>query len=317
MKGYKIFNPNWTTANSFHWKVGETYEHEGKLEICESGFHFCKNPADCFRYYSFNPKNKVAEVEALGKIEEDTSKCVTNKIRIVREISWEEVLALVNIGQRNDGHHNSGDDNTGHFNTGDFNGGSYNSGSYNLGYGNVGDKNRGNYNTGDKNRGNYNSGSYNTGNHNVGYDNSGNWNIGNFNTGHCNTGNFNACTCNIGAFNTEPSKVYMFNKPCDLTWEEINRLPGMQTLQKLNPYDLTEWIPICSMSDEEKTAHPEYTVTKGYLRCNDFKDIFKEFWCKLNNHERQEITKLPNFDSAIFKEITGIDVTDKGDDTDE
>ena len=305
MKGYKVFNPNWTTANSFRWKVGETYEHDGKLEICESGFHFCKNPVDCFRYYSFNPKNKVAEIEALGNIKEDTTKCVTDKIKIVREIPWKEVLTLVNMGQRNDGHHNSGD-----FNTGDFNGGSYNGGSYNLGYCNTGDINMGKYNTGDKNRGNYNVGDHNTGDHNVGCNNSGNWNTGEFNTGHCNTGNFNACTRSTGFFNTESSKIYMFNKPCDLTWKEILRLSGMQILQKLSLYDLTEWIPIYGMTDEEKTAHPEYTVTDGYLKCKDFKDTFKEFWQELSSADRQEIMKLPNFDPAIFKEITSIDVTE-------
>lgn len=58
MKGYKVFNPDFT-CRSFQFEVGKTYEHKGELKICRSGFHFCRNVADCFNYYSFDPKNRV------------------------------------------------------------------------------------------------------------------------------------------------------------------------------------------------------------------------------------------------------------------
>ena len=52
VKGYKVFNPDWT-CRGFKYKVGETYEHNGDIKLCGSGFHFCINPIDCFNYYRF------------------------------------------------------------------------------------------------------------------------------------------------------------------------------------------------------------------------------------------------------------------------
>ena len=148
MKGYKVFNSDWT-CRGFQYEVGKTYEHEGEISPCNSGFHFCKRAVDCFNYYPFNSNNRVAEVEALGEIKTDGNKSVTNKIKIVRELSWHEVLELVNTGR----------DNTGKKNTGNYNSGNYNSGNWNSG-----DWNSGNCNSGDCNSGNYNSGNHNSGN---------------------------------------------------------------------------------------------------------------------------------------------------------
>lgn len=86
MKGYKVFNPDWT-CRDFQYKVGETFMHIGAIKICGSGFHFCKKLADCFNCYEFDSNNKVAEIEAIGDIIEAKDKAVTNKIRIVRELS--------------------------------------------------------------------------------------------------------------------------------------------------------------------------------------------------------------------------------------
>ena len=119
VKGYKVFNPDWT-CRDFQYKVGEIYEHDGNIELCGSGFHFCIEAVDCFNYYGFDSKNKVAEVEAIGLVETGDDKSVTNKIRIVRELDWLEVLKLVNIGKECTGNRNSGDWNSGNGNSGVF-----------------------------------------------------------------------------------------------------------------------------------------------------------------------------------------------------
>lgn len=333
MKGYKVFKPDWTTMNNFQWEVGKTYEHTGDLEICASGFHFCKNLVDCFQYYDFDPENKVAEVEVLGKIEVGFSarnvvhKCVTDKIKIVREIPWEEVLTLVNVGHENtgianagnynSGRHNVGNGNTGHYNvgdnnTGDWNVGDYNSGRCNTGNSNSGGRNTGYNNTGNYNTGNYNNGSYNTGwrnagSYNTGDSNIGDWNSGSYNIGDFNSGCFNACSYSIGFFNTKPSTIYMFNKPCDLSRKKINELPGITILRT---FKMAGWIGPSEMSNEEKKAHHDYTVSEGYLKFNCFKEAFKNFWQELDECDRQAIKDLPNFDPVIFKSITGIDISD-------
>ena len=134
MKGYKVFNSDWTCRN-FQYEVGKTYEMGGKPICCNRGFHFCKKALDCFRYYSFDPNNKVAEVEALGDIDtnNDDSKCSTNKIHIIREITWQEVLDLVNLGKGCTGLCNSGNWNSGNWNSGDCNSGDWNKSSFNNG----------------------------------------------------------------------------------------------------------------------------------------------------------------------------------------
>ena len=93
---YKVFDPDWKCRNK-QYKVGEEY-HEDKIKICEYGIHACLKVLDCFNYYSFDPKNKVAEVTILGQFElnDSDSKIVTDYIKIEKELSWNEVLILCN-----------------------------------------------------------------------------------------------------------------------------------------------------------------------------------------------------------------------------
>ena len=213
MKGFKVFNNDWT-CRGYQYKVGQTYEMDGEPQICNKGFHFCTKVTDCFSYYKFDPCNKIAEVEALGKVEEgaDDSKVCTNKIRIVREITWQELLAIANVGNGCKGYGNTGDWNTGDRNTGNRNTGNGNTGDWNTGNGNTGNRNTGDWNTGNGNTGDRNTGNRNTGDGNTGYWNTGNrnagdgntgyWNTGNGNTGNWNTGNRNAGNGNTGDWNT-------------------------------------------------------------------------------------------------------------------
>ena len=148
MKGFKVFNPDWT-CRGFQFEVGKIFEEDVKPRCCEKGFHFCVKAADCFQYYSFDSNNKVAEVEALGVVdtESDNSKCCTNKIHIIRELTWHEVLDLVNLGK----------DCTGLCNSGNWNSGNRNSGNRNSG-----NRNSGNRNSGDWNKTSYSNGCFNT-----------------------------------------------------------------------------------------------------------------------------------------------------------
>ena len=132
MEGYKVFEPDWT-CRGFQYEVGKTFEEDVTPSCCNRGFHFCKELKDCFNYYPFNPDNKVAKVIALGEIDEelDDSKCCTNKIQIIEEISWEDVLRMVNLGKGNAGLCNSGNCNSGNRNSGNRNSGNCNSGDWN------------------------------------------------------------------------------------------------------------------------------------------------------------------------------------------
>ena len=128
MKGYKAFDKDWK-CRDFQYKIGETYElPEGQeLKICQCGFHFCKNPIDVFGYYPFKDETMIAEVEALGEIQQEGTKYVTNKIKIVREFTRDELQLLIL-----DGRYNSGDYNSGNCNSGNYNSGNHNSGIFNT-----------------------------------------------------------------------------------------------------------------------------------------------------------------------------------------
>ena len=211
IKGFKVFRPDWTCnptgRNLKQYTCPGKFEEEGELNVCGHGMHFCQTAADCFNYYSFNSENKVAEVIAYGEVRTDGDKSCTDKLEIVREIPWNEVLRIVNIGKNCTGRCNTGDNNTGNNNTGYRNTGNCNTGSWNTGYSNTGNCNTGNNNTGNNNTGDSNTGNNNTGNRNTGDCNTedlntGSRNTGNCNTGNCNTGYRNTGNCNTGSWNT-------------------------------------------------------------------------------------------------------------------
>ena len=87
--GYKGFNDD-MTCRDFQYEVGQTYEIDGEIKPCSRGFHFCRKMADVFNYYG-GESCRYAEVEALGKVADDGSKSVTDKLCIVRELSKAEV----------------------------------------------------------------------------------------------------------------------------------------------------------------------------------------------------------------------------------
>ena len=287
MKGYKVFNHDWT-CRGFQYKVGETYEHKGDISICKKGFHFCREIAKCFNYYDFNPNNKVAEIEALGNVESDGDKSVTDKIKVVREISWDEMLRLANTGEGNTGLGNNGSNNNGSYNNGSNNNGWYNSGSYNSG--------------------SYNSGWNNSGSHNSGWNNSGWNNSGWNNSGSHNSGSYNSGSHNSGFFNTNDATVRLFNRNTKYKYKTIANCKGVQVLNW--NYENNWWVYSENMTEEEKKEHPEHETLGGYLKVIPYKDACKLMWEKLDDDEKQAVKEIPYFDAEVFKEITGIDVNE-------
>ena len=303
MKGYKVFKPDWT-CRGFQYSVGKTFEEDMTPSCCNRGFHFCTELKDCFSYYCFDPLNKVAEIEALGEIDTEATgkKHCTNKIKIVREISWEEVLKMINVGKANTGFGNTGNYNSGNYNSGHWNSGTRNSGNYNSGHWNSGTRNTGIYNTG-----NYNEGRYNSGNHNTGDYNTGDCNSGNFNDGSYNSGDFNKTNFSNGCFNTKGSKILMFNKPSDWSIEDWRCSKAKRLLDTIS-YNALQWVYSDKMTEEEKEQHPKYKTTGGYLKELDKSKCGQLWWDNLLDYNKNVIKSLPNFDAEIFKEITGIDI---------
>ncbi len=271
IKGYKVTNPDYT-CQGFKFEIGVKYHQEGEIVLCSNGFHFCEKPNICFNYYSFDPENHVFEIEADGIVlSNPEDKSVSENITLIRELTWEEVLKVSNIGHRNTGHSNTGDWNTGNWNTGH--------------------SNTGNWNTGHSNTGNWNTGDRNTGDRNTGDWNTGDWNTGDWNTGNWNTGFFNT---------NKPKQNRFFNKN---TEKENVYFPEFLY------FNLTVWVSHDMASQEEKEKHKkEIECMGGFLKKLDYKDAFLLSWKKADKQDRIRIKELPNFNKKIFKEISGIDI---------
>ena len=278
--GFKVFRPDWTCSpngNTKQYTCPGKFEEEGELDVCGHGMHFCQTAADCFNYYSFNSENKVAEVIAYGEVLTEGDKSCTNKLEIVREIPWDEVLRIVNLGKNCTGRCNTGDCNTGNRNTGDCN-------------------------TGDCNTGDCNTGDWNTGNRNTG-----NRNTGDCNTGDCNTGDWNKSSFNTGCFNTVEQKIMLFNKPSDMTYREWIDSDARYLLNRI-PKNVVEWIYSEDMTDEEKAEHPTHETTGGYLKVLDESECGQLWWGSLSDRQKNIIKAIPNFDAEIFFQCTGVRV---------
>lgn len=295
--GYKIFNHDWTCRDKQYTCPGEFKEDVGHM-LCSASMHFCLDLKDCFEYYPNDPNNHCAEVVALDEIVQDGDKCVTNHLQIIREIPWDEVLKRVNQGKGCTGICNTGDRNTGDRNTG-----IYNTGDWNTGDRNTGDCNSGIHNTGNHNTGNRNTGDWNTGNRNTG-----NFNTGDCNTGDCNTGDWNIASFSNGVFCTEEPEALIFNKPSGMTLRQWRDSEACYLLNQIL-FTSNVWVWDDDMTDEEKEAHPEYKTTGGFLKVLDTSDCCIRWWESLDESDRDVIRSIPNFDAAIFKQITGIDVT--------
>ena len=93
MKAYKGFNKD-MTCRGFQFEEGKTY-HEENAKLCESGFHACLNPLDCFNYYapSESVYHEVELNEVLNEKSEDSKIC-GKTIKIGAKL---DVLGMVKI----------------------------------------------------------------------------------------------------------------------------------------------------------------------------------------------------------------------------
>ena len=76
------------SSQRFYFEVGKEYIHDGKIEKCSSGFHFCEKLENCFKYYDCVSWNKIAIVEGYGERIQDDDKTVCSKIKIIKLIEF-------------------------------------------------------------------------------------------------------------------------------------------------------------------------------------------------------------------------------------
>ncbi len=284
-KGFNLNSNNELVCRDMVFRVGEVASVDGALVLCRNGIHFCWNLNDIDEYYNLR-NSVICEVEILGDIvnQEDMKKSCTNRLKVLRILSKEEVWKISNTGHENTGYINTGNRNTGDCNTGDCN---------------TGNRNTGNCNTGNRNTGNWNTGNWNTGDCNTGNCNTGNRNTGNWNTGDCNTGDWNS-----GFFNAKENKCFIFDKLSDMTVREFQKSKYYSAIYS-SAFILTEWIEYTA---EEKSTDKAKELIGGYLKQYDYKEACAKWWAEMSAENREIIQQIPNFDADKFFEITGIRV---------
>jgi hypothetical protein len=73
-------------------------------------------------------------------------------------------------------------------------------------------------------------------------------------------------------------------------------------------FNVKTWVSSEEMTDEEKLAFPSAEVCGGYVRHIDYKDAFRASYERASDEDKEAVKNLPNFDAAIFEEISGIHI---------
>ncbi len=287
--GYKAFTED-LQCSGYQFELGKEYHHKGPIQLCIQGFHFCSSVAKVFDFapYDLNPQTtRVCSVLAWGNVQEDTrsGKYVASNIRIIRELSIQQILSAANFSGSNYGRYNSGS----------FNYGNYNTGRENLGDGNCGVGNYGNNNYGSFNWGNGNSGNHNLGNHNTGCYNYA-----------------NSCAGTLCTVSHAPS-TYMFNRP--LTFDDDLRMQryGFPAFF----YDVK---PVIVIDQRDVAKYRGYIKIDDYteafddlsmLRAVSWKALWRFALAKAKTErtwkkQLEHLVNLPNFSYEVFESITGI-----------
>ena len=63
--------------------------------MCAAGFHFCRRLSDIFTYYRDKDNIQIAIVEAIGNVIDGEDKSCTDKIRIVKPLSYAEAEEII------------------------------------------------------------------------------------------------------------------------------------------------------------------------------------------------------------------------------
>lgn len=90
MFGYKAFilkDGKLTTQygnRAIIYEIGQTYELNGKLELCKSGYHYCENLENIYKYYPYNSVIVNIEIPQDAYTHTDNDKSCANKIKLLK-----------------------------------------------------------------------------------------------------------------------------------------------------------------------------------------------------------------------------------------
>ena len=91
MKAYKAFDEN-LRCLGFQFEVGGSFEHDGEVRVCRSGFHACENPLDVWNYYPLDSRYAVVELGGEILRHGADSKVAAGRITIRAEITLPQLI---------------------------------------------------------------------------------------------------------------------------------------------------------------------------------------------------------------------------------
>ena len=87
MKAFKGFKPD-LTCRGFQYAEGQTFEHDGDPEVCQSGFHAVLAPLDVLAYYP--PASSIyheVDLDEVAPKRDDDSKVAARKLTVGARIN--------------------------------------------------------------------------------------------------------------------------------------------------------------------------------------------------------------------------------------
>ncbi len=111
---YKGFDAE-LRCRGYQFELSKSFQHQGGVVACESGFHACEYPLDVFGYYP-PASSRYGEIELSGDTSKEgkDTKIAAAEITIKAELKIPELIAaavryIVERAKRIDGHHASGE----------------------------------------------------------------------------------------------------------------------------------------------------------------------------------------------------------------
>ena len=91
IRGFKAFDKG-LVCRGFQYEENTEYVHNGEVEACESGFHFCENPFDVFNFYKPS-ESEFAEVEGWGDIDiSEHNKIAVSHLKVKNKMSVQSFI---------------------------------------------------------------------------------------------------------------------------------------------------------------------------------------------------------------------------------
>ena len=93
IRGFKAFNKG-LKCRGFQYEENTDYIHNGEVQACKNGFHFCENPFDVFNFYRHS-ESEFAEVEGWGDIDNsEDDKVAVSHLKVKNKINLQSFIKL-------------------------------------------------------------------------------------------------------------------------------------------------------------------------------------------------------------------------------